>query len=286
MIRTSFLLIATWAILALPATILAEDAPASQPASTSDNAAPPTASASQAETLTITVKSIDGSAAEYRDMSQNDPKWQPLKVGQTLNELCIVSTGLGTTVVLQFEDRNEFVIKPVSEFGIRSARKQGNHAETRVGLKYGSITADVDSSQGTNDTRVSTPVLTMAAKGTGCNLATGDMGTGAQGTHGTWAVTGQGGQSKNLPNGQQTNGQFAGTNQINNKQFASNVGNLPGTTGNDRKFLNQFGSGRGLFNFQNNLLHHPLPDPCSDYSQSEHTINGMSPGGMYQDVYP
>ena len=302
MIRLSSLLIATCAVIALPCLTQAENnpAPATQPAAAQPDAAPAPATdngsagnakdaenaenAKNAKKLAITVKSIDGSAAEYRDMSQQDPKWQPLKVSQTLGELCIVSTGLGTTVVLQLEDRNEFVIKPVSEFGIRSARKLGNHAETRVGLKYGAITADVDSSRGTNDTRVSTPVLTMAAKGTGCNLATGDMGTGAQGTHGTWAVTGNGGQSKNLPGGHQTNGQFANTNQINNNQFASNVGNMPGSTGNDKKFLNQFGSGRGLFNFQNNLLNHPPLPECSDsyppYNPNSHI------GGQYSDVYP
>ena len=140
----------------------------------------------EAEKLTVTVDSVSG-IAEQRSATDEKAKWAPIKAGDVLNEMTLIRTGLGGEVVLKFSNRGNVTIKSGSKIGIASFRKQGKLVTTRLGLKYGAIRAQVDSSRGANDFRVRTPVGTLAATGSKINIAQwGDFSFQAKGTSGFW----------------------------------------------------------------------------------------------------
>ena len=142
----------------------------------------------EAEKLTVTATSVSG-IAEQRSDTDEKAKWAPIKAGDVLNEMTLVRTGLGGKVVLKFSNRGNVTIKSGSKIGIASFRKQGKLVKTRLGLKYGAIRAQVDSSRGANDFRVRTAVGTLAATGTGGDMAQwGDFAFQAKGTDGSWEV--------------------------------------------------------------------------------------------------
>ena len=132
------------------------------------------------------VKSVSG-IVETRSADDQDGKWRQLKVGDALSERSLIRTGLGGKVVLKFADRGEVTVKSGTKIGIGSFRKNGNLVKTRLGLKYGALRAQVDSSRGANDFRVRTPVATLAATGTSGNIAQwGDFSLQFHGTTGAW----------------------------------------------------------------------------------------------------
>jgi|GEM_PF-1399559 len=142
--------------------------------------------AAKPDKLTVTVVSVSG-IAEQRSSSDEKAKWAPVKSGDVLSEMTLIRTGLGGEVVLKLSDRGNVTIKSGSKIGIASFRKRGELVQTRLGLKYGAIRAQVDSSRGANDFRVRTAVGTLAATGTGGYMAQwGDFSFQAKGTDGAW----------------------------------------------------------------------------------------------------
>ncbi len=139
-----------------------------------------------ADKLQITVLSVSG-IVEQRSATEEKAKWTAVKAGDVLKEMTLIRTGLGAKVVLKLADRGNVTVKNGSKMGIGSFRKQGKLVKTRLGLKYGAIRAQVDSSRGANDFRVRTPVGTLAATGTGGDIAMwGDFLFQAKGTDGSW----------------------------------------------------------------------------------------------------
>jgi len=112
----------------------------------------------------VTVASVSGRAQWFR-ADKNDKKWVVLKVGDVLDELSVVRTGFRTTVVLKFADRGSVTINSVTKIGISEFRKEGKTARARLGLKYGTLRAKVDSSKGPSDWRVKTPTATLSVRG-------------------------------------------------------------------------------------------------------------------------
>jgi hypothetical protein len=136
--------------------------------------------------LTATVKSVSGIVEKFSGDAKNG-KWQPLKAGDVLAERSLVRTGLGGRAVLKFADRGDVTVKSGTKIGISSFRRTGKLVKTRLGLKYGALRAQVDSSRGKNDFRVRTASATLAATGTSGNVAQwGDFALQFQGTTGTW----------------------------------------------------------------------------------------------------
>jgi len=136
--------------------------------------------------LTATVKSVSGIVEKFSSDAKNG-KWQPVKVGDILAERSLIRTGLGGNAVLKFADRGDVTVKSGTKIGISSFRKAGKLVKTRLGLKYGAIRAQVDSSRGANDFRVRTAAATLAATGTSGNVAQwGDFSLQFQGTAGIW----------------------------------------------------------------------------------------------------
>ncbi len=211
----------------------------------------PEVSANQTSSQKATVISVKGKVS-FRDHAVKDGKWQKLNVDQKLGELCQVRTGMGSKAVLQFNDRGRWTVKAASKFGIREYSKKGKHVKARLGLKYGYINGKVDSSRGTNDYRVKTPVATLAVTGTSGNIGyTSDQGMGIKGTTGTWKIgTPKGNQ--NIKPGQQSNNKRSLPSQVNSQKFAVAVGDPLGQTGKEKKNLGDNSGGRGLLILNNN----------------------------------
>lgn len=199
-------------ILAMTLTVAAtraQDNPAqAQPTAEAHQASPPTDAddgepAGDAETpppqgdeqtpaqqagLTVTVVSVTG-RAQYRQVDDDTSQWLPLAVGDELSDLTVIRTGLGARVILRLADRGEITIRNAAKIGIASFR-QGlqQHVTARIGLKYGSIHAEVDDSHGPNDFQVRTPVATLSVGGTGGDIGFSYRGLGLFGTAETWHV--------------------------------------------------------------------------------------------------
>jgi hypothetical protein len=118
----------------------------------------------------VIVKSMSG-IAETRDVSVKDSKWIALNVGDVLGENCVIRTGLVSRVVLGFDDRDDVTIKGGTKIGISSLGKNGKPNKTRLGLTYGAIRSQVDSSQGDNDFRIRTPVSTLVGSSSSASMA-------------------------------------------------------------------------------------------------------------------
>ncbi len=175
-------------------SILAQEkaAPAKKPVATKTAPAPakpaPKAPVAKkaADKLEVTVVSVSG-IAEQRSAANAKAKWIKIKAGDVLDEMTLIRTGLGAKVVLKMAKQGEVTVKSGSKIGIASFRKTGKLVKTRLGLKYGAIRAQVDSSTSSNDFRVRTAVGTLAATGTGGDLAQwGDFSFQARGTEGAW----------------------------------------------------------------------------------------------------
>ncbi len=116
-------------------------------------------------------------------------EWADLKVGDKLDELTIIRTGFRSKVVLAFEDNSTVTIDRASKIGISEFRKQGELTKTQLGLKYGSLRADVEKARGPNDFTVQTPVATLAVRGTAGDIGfTGDFGLNMHSERGQWSI--------------------------------------------------------------------------------------------------
>lgn len=135
--------------------------------------------------MQATVKEVTGPAQRLVGADT----WQPIKVGDTLDELTIIRTGFGAKVVLMFADNSQLVIDRATKIGIGQFRREGGVTRTSIGLKYGAIRASVDKAKGPNVYDVATPVATAAVAGTDGALAfSGDFGFAIQGFAGVWNV--------------------------------------------------------------------------------------------------
>jgi hypothetical protein len=174
------------AALALGMAAASGQTPASAPTTTS---APTTRS-----TMCATVKEATGVAK--RLVKENE--WAPLQVGDELDEMTVILTGFGSKVVLAFADNSTVTIDRATKIGIGEFRKVGNVTTTKLGLKYGSIRADVEKAKGPNDFTVQTPVATLAVRGTAGDIGyTGDFGLNMRSEHGVWNMV-RGFQERNI----------------------------------------------------------------------------------------
>ena len=147
------------------------------------------AKASPPEVLLVNVVSVSGPAQLLAANGEN-PKWEPLKAGMNLGENTVIRTGLRAKVVLKFSDRGEVTVKNGTKMGIGEFRKQGTKVKMRLGLKYGSVRASVDSTRGPNDWKVSTPTATLSVRGSVSDFGwLVDIGTWVMSYEGTWNLT-------------------------------------------------------------------------------------------------
>jgi hypothetical protein len=133
--------------------------------------------------------------------------WQAVRVGDKLGGNTVIRTGLGSECVLKFFDRGEVTVKSCTKGGISRFLKKGDEVQAEVGVKYGAVHTEVDSSKGSNDFRVATPQATVAIRGSDVHVGNSEMGPGFyQGSgHGDLAY-GDGTSRWLNPGAKQTNG--------------------------------------------------------------------------------
>lgn len=138
--------------------------------------------------LTITIKAVRGSV-KRKHLAAANPAWQPVKVGDTLDEMTIIITGFRSEVTIEFGDNSVLVIESSTQIGIAHCRKTTRLTRTEVNLKYGAIRPTIHKAKGPNDYRVVTPVATLAAIGTSGRILYGvTRGLMLSGRTGIWVI--------------------------------------------------------------------------------------------------
>ena len=233
------LLAITWLALLPGATTQAAPAPQAASAPTG------------ATTVKVTVIKAQGPAQKSND---GGGQWQPLQAGDVLNELTVIRTGLGATVELAFEDRAWVTINNATKIGISELRRQENTVKTALGLKYGTLAANVEKTHGPNEFQVSTAVATLSVRGTAGKIGfSGDAGLNMIGTRGTWALASSP-RRTTIAAGQRTDSRLTDPMTLAIRDRQPVIGDLFGGL-NQNEILNQQinGQGRGIFNFDGGL---------------------------------
>ena len=202
--------------------------------------------------LTVTVVSVTG-PAQYRRVDDDTSQWLPLAVGDELSELTVIRTGLGARVILRLADRGEITIRNAAKIGIASFRRGLQQQVTaRIGLKYGSIHAEVDDSHGPNDFQVRTPVATLSVGGTGGDIGFSYRGLGLFGTDGTWRAATPSGDI-NVGAGESTDENATPSGDLADARRDTQMGDpFGGLTQEEIDNLLRNGGGRGIFGFAGN----------------------------------
>ena len=201
-------------------------------------------------TCIVTVESVTGSASKC-STKEGKGNWTPVVVGDRLDEFSLIRTGLGSQVVLVFEDRAKFTVKSASKIGIATVRKTDGVFRAKLGLKYGAMKASIDRTKGENDFRVATPVGALAVKGSRANFAfNSDHGFGIHSNQSWWNFTNNNNQSRNVPPGGQTNSNLNSTHQIMANLLNTFLGDpFGGLTPGEQQNLNNNGGGRAILDF-------------------------------------
>ncbi len=230
----------TWGLMvvALAAVAWGQDQPALQAPTTQPKPA------GESKPLQVTVKEVSGVAQCLR--AGKEQAWQPLKVGDKLDELTVIRTGFGTRVVLAFEDNSVVEIDRATKMGIAEFRKEGQLTRTRVGLKYGSMRMNVSKARGPNDFAVSTPVATLAVRGSGSSAGFSDFGLLMSVESGTWGVT-MGPQTGNYTSGEVADGQLTPPGDLAKQRGSVQLGDVyGGLSALELMSLINYGGGRGI----------------------------------------
>jgi len=207
------------------------------------------------EPLPVTVVSVSGPAERLAVDAEGKQTWQALKAGEQLSGESVIRTGFRAKVVLKFADRGEVTINSATKFGVKKFVKTGpTRAEARLGLKYGTIDAQVHKEAGDNDVQVATPVATLAVGGSGAGIGFGgDSGMGVQGKSGHWKGATPGGGQMIVGGGESTRtqgGGFVPSGQLGlMRQHVGIGGGFGGLTKTERRNILYLGSGRGITTF-------------------------------------
>jgi len=209
----------------------------------------PKQAARVAQAVKVTVISTSGIAHKRRG-SDAKAAWAPIKAGDVLDDLTVIRTGLGAKVVLKLADRGAVTVRSATKLGIKEFCKDGGQVKARLGLKYGSMRAQVDSSRGPNDFQVATPVATLSVRGTGGILTySGDLGLLLYCTDKVWKVVGYYGGRK-VYTGEWTTGDLKRAIEYLSENRWTNPGDPHGGLSlQELEFLRKFGSGRVFFLF-------------------------------------
>jgi len=201
------------------------------------------------EPLRVTVVSVAG-PAQLLQADGEAGRYVPLRAGLELNERSVIRTGFGAKVVLKFSDRGEVVVNNATKIGIGEFRRQGQLVRTRLGLKYGTIHAQVERGNGPCDFRVATPVAIAAARGTGGGIGyCADMGMNLTGSSGTWGILSAGGERK-VRAGEQSNGNRTAPSELALQKREVQLGDVNGgLSGVELRQLRDNGGGRGIVGF-------------------------------------
>ena len=200
----------------------------------------------------VTVVSVSGPAQKTLTAGEKT-EWTAIKASDVLDELTVIRTGFGAKVVLRFDDRGEVTVHSATKMGIAEFRKAGRQAKVRLGLKYGTMRASVETGAGPSDFKVATPVATLSVRGSKSKFSfTGDMGLGLKGQAGEWNVA-SAAQGQNIKPGENTqvaDGKIADSINLAMRRRDTQMGDAFGAqTAPDRINLRKNRTGRGIFGF-------------------------------------
>jgi hypothetical protein len=195
----------------------------------------------------VTVVSVSGPAEK---MAAATGAWQPLQVGEELDELTIIRTGLAAKVTLRFADRAEAVIEGAAKAGVQEFRGGDTGTRGRMGLKYGAMHLSVDRSHGPVDFQVATPVAVMSVRGTSGTMGfSADMGLNLQGESGTWQVAADQGK-RTVSAGEGTDGDLSTPIDLADRRRYAPLGDMSGGLSiMELLGLRTNGDGRGSMGF-------------------------------------
>lgn len=206
----------------------------------------PTAPAvGKSQPIHATVVSVSGDAQK---MNAGEPhgKWTPIKAGDVLDEMAVIRTGLGKSgVVLKLAERGEVTVNNGTKIGISELRQDGAMFQAKIGLKYGTIHAKVEKSAGPNDVKVTTPVATMAVRGSDAAVSAMVDAPGiVESYSGVWKTTTSSG-SQNVQPGQAATSTLTQWVQIAQERRDPGLA-ITGMTGQEKKMIVENGGGRGI----------------------------------------
>lgn len=225
----------------------------------------------EADGISATVVSVSGRAQKLT--ADTDAEWQDLAVGEQLSGMTVVRTGLGSKVVLKLADHGEVTIDRATKMGIAELSKEGNAARARLGLKYGRVRAEVETSAGPTDMQIQTAAATLSVRGSGANVAHMGMNTRASSYRGSWGLFSPAGFTV-LSAGQGGDNQMTPWQTTNTKGTQPGLlGQLHGLSGGEKNFLLFNGSGRSLPGFLS-----PFGNPSGLFN-----LDGR--GGYLEDHY-
>ncbi len=186
--------------------------------------------AAPAGKLIVTVKSVTGNVEKR---AAGETTWQPVKAGDKLDEFTILRTGFRSSAELVFADRGTTLVKSITKMGIAKFAKENGVVRQRLRLKYGSMRMSVDSSRGTIDAQVATPVATLSVRGSEAVIAySGDRGLGLRGRKGTWRVA-AGKRTTDVKPGESTNSDLASSSELANMERSLQMGDAYGMTSSE-----------------------------------------------------
>jgi len=200
----------------------------------------------QAAAAVVTVVSVAG-PAQKMDTTSDARQWQKLSAGDKLGEKTLIRTGLRAKVVLRFEDRGEITIDGPCKMGITQFRASQRATKTRLGLKYGTLRAEVARTHGPQDFKVVTPVATLSVRGSrSCFSCLPDNNRGLKVgvDQGNWNCS-SGTSSQNAGEGENTDNQGTHDDKVNQKQDDPQQGDPFGQSDEEQDNQNENGSGRG-----------------------------------------
>lgn len=213
-----------------------------------------------------TVVSVAGQCEKLVIVDETE-NWLPIQKGEKLKEMTVVRTGFRSKLVLKFEDRGEVIVRNGTEVGISEFRRAGQMVRTKLGLKYGRMNLSVDSSRGTNDFRVKTPVALLSVRGTSGEIAY-HPGEGLRlgGETGTWRFEVEEDLGRNVKPGEITDENLNKSSDIKWNYMQTKVADAFGMTNEEMRILRDHGSGRGFSNmFNNNDKLWSSPTPTSNH---------------------
>jgi hypothetical protein len=125
--------------------------------------------------LPATVLSVTGTAEVQLVAGQ---PWQPAQAGMKLAAGTVITVGVKSMVELDFDGHAAVVIRRPSILRVDRFLLSAGAVETRLRLKVGSLRAGVVKEQVTSDFKVTTPDVTLSARGTDiADVTHSDRGT-------------------------------------------------------------------------------------------------------------
>lgn len=111
--------------------------------------------------LDVTVVSVSGSV----EIKPPGGAWAPAEIDQIVSSQAMISTGFNSRAVLRLGESDLFV-QALTRLAIDEVEQTGEVTRSSLSLQSGRVRAQVRSTRGRVDFRVSTPVATAAVRGT------------------------------------------------------------------------------------------------------------------------